>query len=213
MLPADQHLMRSFEDNTRTHHDIFPPGHGLRTLYAVHTMPSYLDTVRKARLRKEYGNSIDFPRSTETEAVRRCVSWLSSAISDESLALAKLSNIRLETLTQLMRCFRQVLKGMSCICALPPPPLVSNLSNNNVVFCNASTLDSAVYPIPARLLDILLAARQNGGPRQVLDLVGQTLATIFQLGFLATPIGKDLSKSLDSRPCFRTSFYASPTKR
>ena len=67
----------------------------------------------------------------------------------------------------------------------PSPPLVSNLSNNNVVFCNASTLDSAVYPMPARLLDILLAARQNGGPRQVLDLVGQTLATIFQLGFLS----------------------------
>ena len=117
--------MRSFEDSAKTHRDIFPPRHGLKTLYAVHTLLAYLDSVQKAASRR--GNEPDFPKSTEAEAVRRCVSWLSDAISEESLTLSELPKIQFETLTQLIRCFRQVMNGKSGFCSQPEPPLYREL--------------------------------------------------------------------------------------
>jgi hypothetical protein len=64
------------------------------------------------------------------------------------------------------------------------PPCTVSLFNKWSVFTSVDALAEASFPVPSRLLDIIQAVRGRGESGQVLELAGQALATIFQLGAL-----------------------------
>lgn len=177
--------MRTFEDLDRTHRDIFPPGHAFRTLYAVQTLMPYLDTVSRAALKREEGSQVDkFPTSSHSDAVRRCLVWVSDAISDETLTSVENPNLQFEVLTQLMSGCRQLLTGKSTDSLLSYMNLAEVLS----VCRNPDAMGGIVHPTPQRLLEILSNALNHPRDTQVCDLVGHTMAAIFKLGLMSTSI-------------------------
>lgn len=80
-LPANYRILESFEDETASATDIFPPGHPFKALYTIHALYEYKDLTCQESLldTTEVGPRV-FPRRTAEEAKASSISLIVQAL-------------------------------------------------------------------------------------------------------------------------------------
>ncbi|KAF5609704.1 hypothetical protein FPANT_70 [Fusarium pseudoanthophilum] len=126
-LPTDGHFMRLISSGTTSSKDIFPSGQPFKSLYAVHALVEYAETLLPSQLIGHLDGVTTGPGSDPVvlpEALRTPISFIVQAISDEEIFNGASVILRLKLASTLLHALRQFLDRIGNLrCSVPPQGL------------------------------------------------------------------------------------------
>ncbi|KAF5643612.1 DFFRY protein [Fusarium sp. NRRL 52700] len=123
-LPTDGHFMRLISSGTTASQDIFPSGQPFKSLYAVHALVEYAETLLPSQLIGHLDDVTTGSGShpvTLPEALKTPISFIVQAISDEEIFEGASVILRLKLASTLLHAFRQFLDRVGNLRGSVPP--------------------------------------------------------------------------------------------
>ncbi|KAH7221013.1 hypothetical protein BKA60DRAFT_48685 [Fusarium oxysporum] len=123
-LPTDGHFMRLIGSETTSSKDIFPSGQPFKSLYAVHALIEYAETLLPSQLISHLNDVTTGSGSdpvTLPEALKRPISFIVQAISDEDIFNGASVLLRLKLASTLLHAVRQFLDRVGTLRGSVPP--------------------------------------------------------------------------------------------
>ncbi|ENH73136.1 Ubiquitin carboxyl-terminal hydrolase 34 [Fusarium oxysporum f. sp. cubense race 1] len=120
-LPTDGHFMRLIGGETTSSKDIFPSGQPFKSLYAVHALIEYAETLLPSQLISHLNDVTTGSGSdpvTLPEALKTPISFIVQAISDEDIFNGASVLLRLKLASTLLHAVRQFLDIRSRECSM-----------------------------------------------------------------------------------------------
>jgi ubiquitin carboxyl-terminal hydrolase 34 len=116
-LPTDGHFLRLIGSETTSYKDIFPSGQPFKSLYAVHALIEYAETLLPSQLISH--NHLNYMITSSgsdpvilPEALKISISFIVQAISDEDIFNRASVLLRLKLTSTLLHALRQFLDSM-----------------------------------------------------------------------------------------------------
>ncbi|KAF7560328.1 hypothetical protein G7046_g3827 [Stylonectria norvegica] len=177
-LPTDGHVINTINSNGKSYTDVFSSGQPFKSLYAVHALVQYTEAAFHGRATSgaETGQSTAEQVSYD-EALRRSMSLIVQAISDEALLDGASMGLRLKLSSSLIYGFIRFLNA------------IDNLRTS-------SSMKSVQTPEPSRLVDILANA-VSCPDEAASQLITGTLAVILRLSLLDVQFWDQLGANLN----------------
>ncbi|KAF5579523.1 hypothetical protein FPCIR_11057 [Fusarium pseudocircinatum] len=135
-LPTDGHFMRLISSGTTSSKDIFPSGQPFKSLYAVHVLVEYAETLLPSQLIGHLSGVTTGPGSDPAilpEALRTPISFIVQAISDEDIFNGASVFLRLKLASTLLHALRQFLDRVGNLGGSVPPQGLSLPDPNRLV--------------------------------------------------------------------------------
>ncbi|CAM1502884.1 Fc.00g076600.m01.CDS01 [Cosmosporella sp. VM-42] len=192
-LPTDGHVLKAVDNDATSYKDIFPPGQPFKSLYAVHALAE--GTKGFPKNGDLTNRPLPFEPLPYTHAVRRSMSLIVQAISNEDVFNRASAGLRLKLTNALISAFLLYLN------AIDRPR------------CSFK-MEDMVTPAPKRLVEFLGNAIACSDD-VAFSLFAQTLATILHISLLDGQFWKSLSEDtsfssllqrmllFDTRVCIR----------
>ncbi|EMT70268.1 Ubiquitin carboxyl-terminal hydrolase 34 [Fusarium odoratissimum] len=120
-LPTDGHFMRLIGSETTSSKDIFPSGQPFKSLYAVHALIEYAETLLPSQLISHLNDVTTGSGSDPVilpEALKTPISFIVQAISDEDIFNGASVLLRLKLASTLLHAVRQFLDIRSRECSM-----------------------------------------------------------------------------------------------
>ncbi|EXM05230.1 hypothetical protein FOIG_05225 [Fusarium odoratissimum NRRL 54006] len=123
-LPTDGHFMRLIGSETTSSKDIFPSGQPFKSLYAVHALIEYAETLLPSQLISHLNDVTTGSGSDPVilpEALKTPISFIVQAISDEDIFNGASVLLRLKLASTLLHAVRQFLDRVGTLRGSVPP--------------------------------------------------------------------------------------------
>ncbi|KAF5652390.1 hypothetical protein F25303_3310 [Fusarium sp. NRRL 25303] len=123
-LPTDGHFMRLISSGTTSSKDIFPSGQPFKSLYAVHALVEYAETLLPSQLISHLNDVTTGSGSDPVilpEALMTPISFIVQAISDEDIFNGASVLLRLKLASTLLHALRQFLDRVGNLRGSVPP--------------------------------------------------------------------------------------------
>ncbi|KAG7410771.1 Ubiquitin carboxyl-terminal hydrolase 34 [Fusarium oxysporum f. sp. rapae] len=123
-LPTDGHFMRLIGSETTSSKDIFPSGQPFKSLYAVHALIEYAETLLPSQLISHLDDVTTGSGSDPVilpKALKTPISFIVQAISDEDIFNGASVLLRLKLASTLLHALRQFLDRVSTLRGSVPP--------------------------------------------------------------------------------------------
>ncbi|KAF5245444.1 hypothetical protein FANTH_7352 [Fusarium anthophilum] len=123
-LPTDGHFMRLISSGTTSSKDIFPSGQPFKSLYAVHALIEYAETLLPSQLTGQLNDVATGSGSDPVilpEALKTPISFIVQAISDEDIFNGASVFLRLKLASTLLHALRQFLDRVGNLRGSVPP--------------------------------------------------------------------------------------------
>ncbi|KAI2639698.1 hypothetical protein GGS26DRAFT_541160 [Hypomontagnella submonticulosa] len=124
-LPADDSILRAFEDHAISYREIFPLGQPFKSLYALHALREYLSTRRLRsnvmQVSLQDNETQEKTTNDQQDALARAMSLIVSAICDsEVVERGSSETLRLQLSLELVDTYAQLLKDTTEIETVAP---------------------------------------------------------------------------------------------
>ncbi|EWZ34942.1 hypothetical protein FOZG_12739 [Fusarium oxysporum Fo47] len=123
-LPTDGHFMRLIGSETTSSKDIFPSGQPFKSLYAVHALIEYAETLLPSQLISHLNDATAGSGPDPVilpEALKTPISFIVQAISDEDIFNGASVLLRLKLASTLLHAVRQFLDRVGTLRGSAPP--------------------------------------------------------------------------------------------
>ncbi|EXK37593.1 hypothetical protein FOXG_09439 [Fusarium oxysporum f. sp. lycopersici 4287] len=123
-LPTDGHFMRLIGSETTSSKDIFPSGQPFKSLYAVHALIEYAETLLPSQLISHLNDATTGSGPDPVilpEALKTPISFIVQAISDEDIFNGASVLLRLKLASTLLHAVRQFLDRVGTLRGSAPP--------------------------------------------------------------------------------------------
>ncbi|KJZ76086.1 hypothetical protein HIM_04542 [Hirsutella minnesotensis 3608] len=176
-LPADGFIISRFESDATSYRDLFLPGQPFKSLYALHALTEYVESVSRESSNIEPGLRQDEPSSSRAEALARSLHLVVQALSDHEVIEGITLRLRVRLASSLLQKFIRLIQAV-----FEADP--------------RSSSDSINVPTPSRLVQILSDAvsLEDG---DVLPLIVSTCNAILLVSRMNPPFWKSIMQSSD----------------
>lgn len=183
-LPADGYVLSLFDTPATSYKDVFLAGRPFKSLYAIHALTDYIESVWRAALAGDATPSSERTsvQTSYEEALRRSLHLVVQALSDPGVLGGATARLQMRVASSLMQTFVKLVQGnTTCLRRRHDTLLTTHIG---VYGSKPSPCASHVEaPAPARLVEILSNALDypdDGG----LPLIASAFSAILRVGQL-----------------------------
>lgn len=209
----DGQLLQSFERDETSYRAVFPPGQPFKSLYSVHALSEYIETAFYGPMDVDgavddgHNKATDSPSGPYAKALRKSISLVVQAISDEEVFDGTSVSLRLRLTQVLISTFQRFLHSMSM-------PLTSSAQANPIVEADSPrgmlSMSELTIPEPDRFIEMAIQAADHPGETSSLPTILTSLAVMLRLGVRDNQFWVKLSTNTALAPLLQRLFLTEP---